>query len=435
MSTALFFLFLSGAAAAHLQAQPPDTDIFLAPLKIDSGMLSLGAPVNITSSPGYDNQPSFMPDGATILFTSGRGGTASEGRAPQTDIYRYDISLLRVARVTETPESEYSPTITPDGKHLSVIRVEADGTQRVWRFSLDGRQPELVLTDVKPVGYHAWVDEGTLVLFVLGQPPTLQAADVRTGKAVEIVKGVGRSIQRIPGGGISFTLRDPQVEGVVGRPLTIMELDPRTRETRVLIRAVAGATEADTAWTPDGSLLMAHDGVLYAWKRGQPDWTQLADLVKLGPPPSRAAHVLRRGAHLAFFTRYKEEHMGLRDTYSHAIQQSKGRFDGSAQERDGKLYFTGTVKSEADKNEIWNAIKTIPSWREDVVADIKVVGGGGGVAVATRTYTVKAGDTLSKIAKEHLGNANAYMKIFEANRDQLTDPDQIRPGQVLKIPG
>ena len=128
--------------------------------------------------------------------------------------------------------------------------------------------------------------------------------------------------------------------------------------------------------------------------------------------------------------------MGLRDTYSYAIQQSKGRFDGSAQERDGKLYFKGTVKSEADKNEIWNAIKTIPSWRDDVVADIQVTGGGtsGGVAVATRTYTVKAGDTLSKIAKEHLGNANAYTKIFEANRDQLSDPDKIKPGQVLKIP-
>ena len=127
--------------------------------------------------------------------------------------------------------------------------------------------------------------------------------------------------------------------------------------------------------------------------------------------------------------------MGLRDTYSYAIQQAKGKFDGSAQERDGKLHFVGSVKSEADKNEIWNAIKTIPSWREDVVADIKVTGGGGGVAVATRSYTVKAGDTLSKIAKEHLGNANEYMKIFEANRDQLNDPDKIKPGQVLKIPG
>ena len=88
-------------------------------------------------------------------------------------------------------------------------------------------------------------------------------------------------------------------------------------------------------------------------------------------------------------------------------------------------------------NKIWDAIKTIPDWRNDIVGDIKVdpnapkqvaAGAGGG------TYTVKAGDTLSKIAKEHLGNANSYMKIFEANKDQLTDPDKIKPGQVLKIP-
>jgi LysM repeat protein len=127
--------------------------------------------------------------------------------------------------------------------------------------------------------------------------------------------------------------------------------------------------------------------------------------------------------------------MGLRDTYAYAIQQAKGRFDGSAQERDGKLHFTGTVKTEADKNEIWNAIKTIPTWRDDVVADIRVTGGGNQAATATaRKYTVKPGDTLSKIARDHLGNANDYMRIFEANRDQLSDPDKIKPGQVLTIP-
>jgi nucleoid-associated protein YgaU len=127
--------------------------------------------------------------------------------------------------------------------------------------------------------------------------------------------------------------------------------------------------------------------------------------------------------------------MGLRDTYSYAIQTAKGKFDGSAQEKDGKLHFVGTVKSESDANEIWNAIKTIPSWRNDVVADIKVTpGAGGGVAVAAKTYTVKAGDTLSGIAKSQLGDANSYMKIFEANRDQLSDPNKIKPGQVLKLP-
>ena len=129
--------------------------------------------------------------------------------------------------------------------------------------------------------------------------------------------------------------------------------------------------------------------------------------------------------------------MGLRDKYAYAIQQSKGRFDGSAQERDGTLHFSGSVKTEADKNEIWNAIKTIPDWRNEVVADIQVTGGGAAstpAGQAGKTYTVKSGDTLSAIAKEQLGSANEYMKIFEANRDQLSDPDKIKPGQVLKIP-
>jgi nucleoid-associated protein YgaU len=126
--------------------------------------------------------------------------------------------------------------------------------------------------------------------------------------------------------------------------------------------------------------------------------------------------------------------MGMRDTYAYAIQVAKGKFDGSAQERDGKLHFVGTVKSEADANEVWNAIKTIPSWRDDVVADIRVVPDAAGAGAAAKSYTVKAGDTLSGIAKAHLGDANAYMKIFEANRDQLSDPDKIKPGQVLRLP-
>jgi nucleoid-associated protein YgaU len=132
--------------------------------------------------------------------------------------------------------------------------------------------------------------------------------------------------------------------------------------------------------------------------------------------------------------------MSLRDKYSYAIQTAKGKFDGSAQEKDGKLHFVGSVKTEAEKNEIWNAIKTIPDWHNDIVADIKVTGGGSAAAApapasqAARTYTVKPGDTLSGIAKSQLGQANDYMKIFEANRDQLSDPDKIKPGQVLKIP-
>jgi nucleoid-associated protein YgaU len=130
--------------------------------------------------------------------------------------------------------------------------------------------------------------------------------------------------------------------------------------------------------------------------------------------------------------------MDLRAKYDQAIQTAKRLgFQGAATQQGDKLNFKGTVHSEDEKNQIWNAIKTVPDWRTDINADIQVVAAPAAVGTSGasgRTYTVKSGDTLSKIAKEHLGDANSYMKIFDANKDQLTDPDKIKPGQVLKIP-
>src|SRR5258705_12424359 len=232
-------LILVGLAMLQTaRAPPPDTEIFLASLSASSSAtptpLTLGSPVNITSNPGYDNQPSFTPDGRSVLFTSIRGGT-------QTDIYRYDIAAGRVARVTNTPESEYSPTVTPDGAHISVIRVEAGGTQRLWRFTMDGTQPELVLADVKPVGYHAWADDHTLALFVLGRPATLQIADTRTGKADNLMPGISRSIQRIPGGRtMSFVQRVPSTQQGGAPTLKISELDPTTHRVTPLVNPLTG---------------------------------------------------------------------------------------------------------------------------------------------------------------------------------------------------
>jgi len=125
--------------------------------------------------------------------------------------------------------------------------------------------------------------------------------------------------------------------------------------------------------------------------------------------------------------------MSLREKYHHAIQIAKGlHMQGAAEERDGKLYFKGVVQSQDEVNEIWTAIKTVPDWRNDVVAEVTIDPNAKPANGAT--YTVQAGDTLSKIAKEHLGDANAYMKIFEANKSILSDPDKIKPGQVLTMP-
>ena len=133
-------------------------------------------------------------------------------------------------------------------------------------------------------------------------------------------------------------------------------------------------------------------------------------------------------------------HMAMKDMYAWAMKTAQGKFHGTTEERDGKLYFKGTVATDADKNAIWDAIKTIPTWQKDIVADIRVTGGQTASAAkpsgaaAAKSYTVKSGDTLSRIAKDHLGDARAYVKIFEVNRDQLSDPDKIQPGQVLRLP-
>lgn len=277
------FSVLALAALTVIPQTPPDTEVFLATFTVDGGKITLSSPENISNSPGYDNQPSFTRDGSGVFFTSARGG-AGQGAgagAPQMDIYRYDISTKKLVQVTNTPESEYSATVTPDGGHISVIRVEADKAQRLWKFPLAGGAPSLVLTDVKPVGYHAWLDENTVALFVLGEPATLQVGDIRTGKAQIAAKDIGRSLQSVPGGGVSFVQRVGQGDQ---RTWTVSHLTVENGKTSStpLTTTAPGATEEFGAWTPDGTLLMAAGGHLHAWRRGESEWRRVADLGALG---------------------------------------------------------------------------------------------------------------------------------------------------------
>ncbi len=296
---------LRAGASPQAAAQPPDDpDIFLATFSIRDGAIAIGTPVNITHSPGYDNQPSFTPDGGAILFASARGAApapAAGARAASsaTDIYRYDIGSGTTARVTNTPESEYSPTVMPDGAHISVVRVEADGTQRLWTFGLDGSNPSLVLTDIKPVGYPAWIDARTVALFVLGQPATLQIANTQTGKAETVARGIGRSVLRTPAGAVSFVSQQRAAPDVPPT-YTIEQFVPGTPAAPVaLIQPVPGSGDPNLAWTPDGTLLMAHGGTLYSWRPGQSQWTAAADLAALGLPGVTRLAVSPRGDRIA----------------------------------------------------------------------------------------------------------------------------------------
>jgi len=128
--------------------------------------------------------------------------------------------------------------------------------------------------------------------------------------------------------------------------------------------------------------------------------------------------------------------MGLSDKYRQAILTAKSvGMQCRVEERDGKLYVTGVTRTHDDLTRIWSAIRAVPGWQTDVVAEIRALGPAPLAALrGLRTYVVKAGETLSQIAKAELGNADAYSEIFDANRDQLDDPNTIRAGQVLWIP-
>src|SRR5260370_5585722 len=140
-------IVLIGSAARAQTATPsptpPSSDIFLVEVRNQHGQIKLGQPVKISEWSGYNNQPSFLPDGRSVLYTSIRD--------KQADIYRYDTRGGATTRITDTPESEFSPTVMPDGKPVSVVRVEADRTQRLLNFPLPGGKPSLILVQIHPV--------------------------------------------------------------------------------------------------------------------------------------------------------------------------------------------------------------------------------------------------------------------------------------------
>ncbi|MDQ8145887.1 MAG: hypothetical protein P3A32_07730 [Gemmatimonadota bacterium] len=269
------------ALAAPLAAQS-GTDIWVAPLRA-SATAMIGEPLNVTRRAGYDNQPSFTPDGRALWFT--RIGTDAPA-----DIWRVGVDGRAPTRVTATEESEYSATITPDGRALSVIRVELDSTQRLWRFPLDGSAPSLVLRGLRPVGYHVWVNEAILGAFVLGDPNALVLVDPRTERVDTLARDIGRALVRVPG-------RDAFTFLQVGRDTSwISEVETRSRTIRRIAPALRGSDYH--AWTPSGRLLATQGLRVLVWVDGR--WDTVLDLTGRGIGTLSRLAVSPSGDRIAF---------------------------------------------------------------------------------------------------------------------------------------
>jgi dipeptidyl aminopeptidase/acylaminoacyl peptidase len=266
------FMLLLPATLALAQNSPPDTEVFLAPLKIGTAKTSLpnlptiGAAINISASPGYDSQPSFLPNSSAVLFTSDRNGVNGK----QTDIVQYDIASKQLQRLTKTPENEYSALVAADG--LSFVTVHGS-EQSLYRYDVDGANPRLAYQHGKAlIGYHLWITPTSIAAFILGDKAdnhTLQVIDTTTGTSVTIATNIGRSLLLRPGTGtVSF------IDKSAGEKWMLKEFDIKTQVVMPIVEALPGSE--DLTWLSDGSVLMGNRSKLYRWQQAS-SWAEVAD--------------------------------------------------------------------------------------------------------------------------------------------------------------
>ncbi|MBL0741675.1 TolB family protein [Chryseolinea lacunae] len=241
------FAFIAALCCALSATAQSGSEIYLFELSLEKDRITLVRSENITNRPGYDNQPFFHPD-KTLLYYTAADSTGS------TDIVEFNYASMSRRKITQTPDREYSPTVTPDKKFLSCIIQRADGKQDLGKYPIDGGTP-VVLIDRLTVGYHAWESPKSIVLFVLGEPMTLRRFSLKDGKDAVLAENIGRSLHAIPKtGGVSF------VQKTTGDDWAIKKLTDKST-TEELAKTLPG--HEDLAWTPDGRIIMSDGEKLF----------------------------------------------------------------------------------------------------------------------------------------------------------------------------
>lgn len=265
---------LFGLAIFSVSAKMPGFDIFIGDLAVKHGLLSISDMTRLTDRPEYDNQPHFLPDGESLLYTSARIKDGQE----QTDIIWVSLQTAETINLTNSPESEYSPTPMLNGLDFSVIRAVGD-QQKLWRYPLNNalspKATEL-LTDINPVGYQAWIDPNQVLLFVLGEPHNLQIANTKNQTSSLIDENIGASLYNIPGTKLmSYSQSEGEGENLIWH---LKSLDPNTKKITELTTLPKGAYYY--GWTADGKVIAAKGSQIRQWDSTKENslWLVVADL-------------------------------------------------------------------------------------------------------------------------------------------------------------
>lgn len=165
------FILLNIAINAPSSAQE-GSDIWLGDLTLNPNP-SISNLMQISDNEQYTNQPYFF-DNNHLYFTQ----ALNTDDATQMDIFVHRIRENQSKNVSNSSESEYSATPLPYDEGMSVIRVDDSGKQALWELSSAGEPMRNLLPAIEPVGYQVWLNANELLLFVLGEPHTLQRADI-----------------------------------------------------------------------------------------------------------------------------------------------------------------------------------------------------------------------------------------------------------------
>ena len=242
------------------------SEIYLFDLISVDDKYAIANPVNISDNPGYDNQPSFMKNGRQILFSSTRNG--------QQDICLYHIKSRKKIWMTDTKGSEYSPLQIGTSNAFSAIRLDPDGTQLLYKYSMYSGKPKVLVKDLK-IGYHCWIDRKELITFVLGDPQTLQLNNIKSDKNQIMDYTIGRTILKMPKSNRVAYISKKE------KQWRINTIDPKSGEIEIMIHALKGSE--DFAVTYSGAIIMGEGSELYNFDPyNHTDWVKIGDVSDFG---------------------------------------------------------------------------------------------------------------------------------------------------------
>ncbi|MFT5102792.1 MAG: hypothetical protein ACI86C_000438 [Candidatus Latescibacterota bacterium] len=255
----LLFIFFSGFAIAQ-----PETDVFLMDITTNQSGVNIENIKNVSNRAGYDNQPAFYDDN-TLIYAGTLNGA--------TDIAAMQIDTAAAYWMNSPTEGgEYSPLKIPNSPHLSAVRLDPDGLQRLYKYP-EANKPSALLIDNLQVAYYAYANEDSMLASVLSDGNLdLVFIDLQKKKIDTLLQGSGRSIHKIPGKeAMSYTATNEEGN------LDVFQLDLEDKESYFVCQLPIGIQ--DYIWLDDSKLLLGSGSQLFLYDLfGDGDWKHVVDL-------------------------------------------------------------------------------------------------------------------------------------------------------------